>query len=121
MAEALSKKLDHLSFFVLGMIFISASTPVLSFFSDFVFGSEIQSRASFPRYHMARLYSRPGFGDQTFYLEVDGERVYTSGDAAPGNLDEKLYWDAEGKIVVLELAGKKVFSYDTERKIYENF
>src|SRR5437773_12292767 len=78
-------------------------------------GFEIQSRASFPGHHMARLYSKPGGGDQTYSLVVDGWRVYRSPDAAPGEQKEKLTWNDTGTIVILEYSGEKAFIYDTEK------
>ena len=106
--------------FVLGIILTLLALPVIAFFKELLFGFEIQSMASFPYYHTARLYTNPGFGDQTFTLEVDGRTVWVSGDAAPGDLDEKLIWDKTGQIVTLELAGKKILSYDAGSKTLMN-
>ena len=102
--------------FFLGIILTLASIPIISLFKNFFFGFEILSVASFPRYHIARLYSRGGLGDQTFSLEVDGRTIYVSFDMAPGNLHEKLLWDETGEIVTLELAGKKIIAYNAESK-----
>ncbi len=102
--------------FVLGIILTLVTMSVFSFVRRFLTGFEILSVASFPRSHIARLYSRGGPGEQTFFLEVDGKTVYVSGDAAPGNLHEKLLWDETGKIVTLELEGQKLFIYNAESK-----
>lgn len=104
----------YLACFTLGIVFTFAVMPVLRLFSELLFGTEIQSLASFPPNHMARLYSRPGGGDQTFLLVVDGKTVYFSGDAESGDLNEKLSWDTTGKIVTLEIDGEKVFTYNIE-------
>lgn len=101
---------------MLGVILTLLALPIITFFKEFLFGFEIQSMASFPYYHAARLYSRPGLGDQTFTLEVDGKTVWVSGDAAGGDLKEKIIWDETGHIVTLELAGKRVFSYNAKSK-----
>jgi hypothetical protein len=73
------------------MILVYLLSFPLAVLSWLFLGSEIQSKASFPGYHQARLYSRGGFGDQEFTFWVDGRFVWTSHDAAPGNLHEKIY------------------------------
>lgn len=112
----ISKILNRPVCFVLGIVLTLVTMPVFSFVRRFLTGFEILSVSSFPRTHIAILYSRGGPGEQTFFLEVDGTRVYVSGDAAPGNLHEKLIWDEIGKIVTLELEGQKIFIYDAESK-----
>jgi hypothetical protein len=120
--DRLKKNTNYFGFFVLGVVFtivvIPVVTPVLStvkeIFWDFEIPSqEVQSMASYPYYHMARLYTKPGLGEQAFTLEVDGRIVWVSGAAAGGDLNEKLIWDETGNIVSLELAGKRVVSYNT--------
>ncbi len=112
--DKLKKIAKYFGCFILGIIFTVFVTPILSSVKDLLFGYEIQSMASFPYGHMARLYTSPGLGDQTFTLEVDGKNVWSSGDATPGDLDEKLIWDKTGRIVTLQLAGKEVLSYNAD-------
>jgi hypothetical protein len=114
--EKLKKIAGYFICFVLGIIFTILITPVLAIFKEPLFGYEIQSMASFPYGHMARLYTNPGLGNQNFTLEIDGKNVWNSVDAVGGDLDEKLIWDKTGRIISVELAGKKVFSYDAEFK-----
>jgi hypothetical protein len=112
----LKKITKYFGCFILGIVLTIFLTPILSAVKEFLLGFEVQSMASFPYGHMARLYTNPGFGEQHFTLEVDGKNVWSSGDAAGGDLDEKLIWDKTGRIVSLELDGEKVFSYDAEFK-----
>ncbi len=109
--------ISHLAFLCFGFILCFVFLLVWKVMSFFIWGFEVQSMASFPYYHDARLYTRPGIGDQTFTLQVDGETVWVSGDAAPGDLKEKLMWDEMGRKVTLEFLGKKVVTYDTKSKI----
>ena len=101
---------------MLGIILTLELMPVVGFIGGFFGGFEIQSMASFPYYHTAKIRTRPGLGDQTLFFEVDGKDVWVSGDAAPGDLNEKIYWDSTGTIVSFELAGKKTFVFNAESK-----
>ena len=80
------------------------------------FGMEIRSESSFPRYHMARVYSAPGLGDQTLIFSVDGKSVYWTGDWEPGNVNEDIVWDETGHVVTFYASGRKVYTYDTNTK-----
>jgi hypothetical protein len=110
--EKLKKIGSHLFFIFVGMVLLYLLSYPLAGLSWFFYGSEIQSKASFPSYHLARIYSRPGPGDQQFTFWVDGRLVWNSSDAAPGNLNEKINWDDTGHLVTLELEGEKVLIYD---------
>jgi len=112
----LKKVSGYLGCFVLGIVFTITTTPVISAVGELLFGFEIQSMASFPYYHMAKLYTSPGLGDQTLTLKVDGNHVWTSGDAAGGDLNEKLIWDKTGHILTLELNGENVLIYDAQNQ-----
>ena len=107
----------YLIFLLMGIVLALALMPVSNFIKKLAFGFEIQSMASFPYYHTAKIRTRPGLGDQTLFFEVDGEDVWQSGDAAPGDLEEKIIWDKTGRFVTFELCGKKIFTYDAESKI----
>lgn len=100
--------------FVLGMVLTLLALPIIKFSKEILFGFEIQSMASFPYHHMARLYTNPGLGDQMLTLEVDGKIVWISGDAAPGDLNEQLTWDESGRFVTLKLSGKTIVTYDAQ-------
>jgi hypothetical protein len=119
MLNALSKIFNRPVCFVFGVILALLTLPVVTFFKEFLFGFEIQSMASFPYYHMARLYTNPGLGDQTLTLEVDGKSVWTSGDAAGGDLKERLIWDKTGRLLTLELNGESVIVYDAQKQKIE--
>jgi hypothetical protein len=57
--------------------------------------------------------------DRNYSVKVDGVRVFTSPDFAPNNrvpFRETLFWDATGKIVVLEVARQRVYGYDVSRR-----
>lgn len=97
---------------VLGMILVYVLSFPLAVLSWFIMGSEIQSKASFPRYHLARLYSRAGFGDQTYTFEVDDRTVLISIESPGGDNKEEIIWDETGHIVALELRGEKAVVYD---------
>jgi hypothetical protein len=102
--------------FVLGIVFTVTVAPAFTAVGEFFFGFEIQSAASFPAYHRARLYSRPGLGDQTLTLEVDGSTVWIANDAAGGDLDEKLSWDETGHVLTLEIKGANAVIYDARNQ-----
>ncbi len=99
-----------------GSVVHFASEPASIVWGHFL-GNEIHSHASFPGGHMARVYSAWGVGDQQLIFVVDGRRVYRTADFAPGNLDEKISWDASGKIVTFIALEKKIFTFNTETGI----
>lgn len=111
-----SSIITHFASFALGIMLVFATSSGLNFFKDLVFGFEVQSLASFPYEHIARVRSRPGMGDQTLFLEVDGQDVWSSGDMPGGDLKEKLSWDAAGKIVSLKIQERSLATYDAESK-----
>ncbi|HRH46993.1 MAG TPA: hypothetical protein PKY82_35430 [Pyrinomonadaceae bacterium] len=107
--------------FLLGVFFSFLITPAFSIAKILAWGIEIQSAESFPMGHTAKIRTRPGFGDQTIFFEVDGRDVWQSGDAAPGDLNEKIVWDKIGRYVTFEFCknefdGKMIFAYDLETK-----
>ena len=67
------------------------------------------------RKHKARLVTREASFDVNVFLEVNGQPVYVTPDfRAPAQFDfrEYLFWDKGGTVVVLEVAGKRLFGYD---------
>jgi hypothetical protein len=91
-------------------------------FLDWMFGGDTLSvieKKSPDRRHSARLVTREGGFDVNLVLEVDGTLVYTSPDfAAPAKADfqERLIWDRSGRIVVVEVAGERLFAFDVSRR-----
>lgn len=83
----------------------------------FFLGDEVKSQSSFPRHHVARIYSAWGFGEQSLIFVVDGKRVYRINDFAPGNLREQIVWDPTAQIVTFSALGRKIFTYDTQTGI----
>jgi len=100
------------TFFLGGLAVIFLWFPV-EYMWVILYGMEVRSEASFPRYHMARIYSAPGIGDQSLIFSVDGKRVYRTGDWEPGNVNEDIVWDESGHVVTFYASGRKVFTYDT--------
>ena len=77
----------------------------------------IQNKANPTGSHTAKLVRHQGI-DVNFKVVVDGENIYYSPDFAPVEFDfrEQISWDKTGNIVVLEVAGKRLFAYDAEQK-----
>jgi hypothetical protein len=100
--------------FAVGIVFFPAISWPIRLINYMVFGVEIHSKASFPDAHMARVYSRPGLGEQHFTLEVDGRSVYISPDLSPGNLDEQIIWSDDGTVVSLMGEKRTLYIYDTK-------
>ena len=97
----------------LAAVYNFAAIPLSIIWGVFV-GVEIHSESSFPLGHMARIYSRPGLGDQQLIFEVDGDTVFKTGDWEPGNVKEEIEWDESGQVVTFYASGRKVFTFNTE-------
>jgi hypothetical protein len=68
--------------------------------------------------HQVRLSRLDGI-DRNYKVTVDGRKVYSSPDFAPRSdlgFREALVWDATGQVVVLEIAGRRLFGYDVEKQ-----
>ncbi len=53
--------------------------------------------------------------DLNFKLFVNGQKVYSSPDFAPDrriDFKERIVWDKSGNIIILEVAGKRLFGYN---------
>jgi len=77
------------------------------------------SKMSPDRQHMATLVTREAGFDVNVVLEIDGATVYVSPDfVAPATADfqEHLMWDRGGTVVLLEVAGKRLFGYDVRHR-----
>lgn len=97
--------------FLLGML----ALPTYGVVSGILWGKTIQTVNAPETNHRASLLKKYNLGDINFIVEVDGERVYRSPDYMPfvnGAYRETLVWDRTGRVVVLELMGKRVFAYD---------
>ena len=79
--------------------------------------STVMKRASPGGYFRARLLRSDGF-DVLFTVKVNGKSVYSSPDFAPVNADfrEQIVWDKSGKIIVLLVAGERIFGYHAVEK-----
>ncbi len=77
----------------------------------------VQNKSNPTGSHKAKLVRHQAI-DVNFKVLVDGEQVYFSPDFAPVEFDfrEQIAWDKTGNIVVLEVAGKRLFAYDAEQK-----
>ncbi len=97
--------------FTIGLGFM----PVYSFVSG-IFGGRTVRVADAPNgLHTAKLRKKVNLADINFILTVDGQEVYRSNDLATltnGSYREMLMWDETGRLVVVELMGKRVFAYD---------
>lgn len=99
--------------FVLGGVSVYLAWQPVSYVWGVVLGDEICSQASFPRLHIARIYSAAGIGDQSLIFSVDGWTVYRTGDWEPGNVHEQIIWDESGETVTFIASNRKVFKYNT--------
>jgi len=80
----------------------------------FPWWSTLQSLPS-PDGRFTAVLSRVDHIDRNYSVKINGARVYTSPDFAPRRdiaFCEKLAWDRTGNVVVLEIAGHRVFGYD---------
>lgn len=105
----------YIACLLLGLV----AAPVYGVFSGILWGREIQSLKSPDERHKASLLKKYNLADMNFIVKVDGERVYVGSDLMmfPDHMyRETLLWDDTGKVVALELMGKRVFAYDTEAR-----
>jgi hypothetical protein len=87
--------------------------------SGILWGKTVQILYSPDEKHHAALLKKENLADINFIVEVDGRRIYESPDFMPfvdGSYRETLLWDKTGRVVVLELMGKRVFAYDTQAR-----
>jgi hypothetical protein len=111
----IKKILQYLGYplcFLIGL----ALEPAYEIVSGVGWGRTIQIVNSNSGAHQAVLAKKHNLADMNFIVKVDGKRVYISPDYVnyPDNYyQENLQWDITGKVVVLQLIGKRVFAYDT--------
>lgn len=109
---------EYLFCISIGIAFGLILSPAYDVVTGIVGGREIQTIESNSG-HRAVLYKKHNLADINFKVGVDGETVYNTGDIMPfpdGMYRETLVWDKTGRVVVLELMGKRVFAYDAVEK-----
>ncbi len=109
------KAIAYPTCFILGMI----TLPAYGVVSGILWGKNVQTLESPDGVHRAVMLKKYNLADMNFIVKVDGARVYESTDlmSFPDHLyRETLVWDETGRVVVLELMGKRVFAYDTQAK-----
>jgi hypothetical protein len=110
-------KFAYSSFFMFGLIFGLLMIPVGYISWEIYFGTPIQTLNS--EGHTATLRRMFGIIDYNLVVEVDGKRVYHSGDIwgiSERQLRATLVWDKTGRVVAYEQMGKIVFAYDAQEK-----
>lgn len=77
----------------------------------------MQRKSSADGKHAAKLLRYDSI-DVNFEVVIDGEKVFRSADFAPVKFDfrEQINWDASGDIVILEVAGQRLFGYNARQK-----
>ena len=104
---------------VLGALVGVAALAFAGFLGMFYFSmvSTVMTKPSPDRQHTAKLSRVQGI-DVNFRLTVDGSRVYSSPDFAPIRVDfrEHIFWDTNSQVVMLEVAGRRIFGYHVVEK-----
>ncbi len=70
-----------------------------------------------PDYDNKAVLKRTDGIDLTFTVIVNGRKVYSSPDFAPDSridFRERIVWDRSGNVVILEVAGKRLFGYNVK-------
>ena len=91
---------------------------VIPSYLDRLFRTELMTLTTRDRSHRAVLIRSDVFVDRNYIVKVDGQRVYVSPDFAPRHdlpYRETLLWDRTGRVVLLEIAGHRLFGYDVSR------
>lgn len=116
----MKKKLSITIGCVIGSIAILAGGALAAFYFSIV--STVATKASPLGTHTAKLKRFEGI-DVNFQLIMDGRQVYYSPDFAPEDADfrERIAWDADGEIVVLEVGDERIFGYNAkENRVLSN-
>lgn len=64
----------------------------------------------------ATLTRRHAFLDVNFFIHLNGDEIYVSRDFKPTNkiaMREMLSWDKSGRNLIFEVAGRRLFGYNT--------
>lgn len=113
------KKFAYTSCFVIGIGIGLSAIPLYRIVTSLIGGRHLQTLYAKDLTHKASLYKKHNLADINFVVRVDGQRVYFSPDYVPYAdylYRETLLWDETGRVVILELMGKRVFVYDAEEK-----
>lgn len=113
----LFKKFAYTSCFMFGLIFGWLMILVGYISYEIFFGMPVQTLSS--QNHMATLRRTFGIIDYNLVVEVDGVRVYNSGDIqgiSERQLRATLIWDKTGRVIAFERMGKIYFAYDAQEK-----
>ena len=90
---------------------------VFSRLPEFLVPKHLQTLQSPTGAYTAKLHRVVGF-DRIYFVSVNGKRVYHSPDFSPRtDLDfkEELTWDASGHMLILSIAGHRIFGYDAKQ------
>jgi hypothetical protein len=98
-----------------GVVALALAGFVAMFYFSMI--STVMTKRSPDGQHTAKLSRVQGI-DVIFRVSVDGNRVYGSPDFAPVCADfrEQLIWDTNSQMVVLEVAGRRIFGYHVGEK-----
>ena len=79
--------------------------------------STVMTKKSPDGNHLAKLTRVTGI-DVNFRVYLDGDRIYGSPDFAPVRFDfrEQIMWDTTGQLLILEVAGKRIFGYHVTQR-----
>ena len=91
-------------------IFLLTTIGLAGFYFSTV--SHVMTKTSPDGRHSAKLHRYQAI-DVNFNVSVDGTSVFYSPDFAPVDADfrEQIAWTSDGKIVVLEVGGKRLFGF----------
>lgn len=112
-------RLAYIAVLLLGITIGGIAYPIYSIGEYFITGRVIQTLESHETKHSAQLIRFFGVADYNLGVKVDGRDVYRSGDMVgfkDHTLRETLLWDKTGKVVLLEMMGRRVFAYDAEKR-----
>ena len=79
-------------------------------------GDTVQRLCTVDHKHCAELKRRM-FLDLNFLVKLNGKNIFMTEDFMPNDTlphRETLVWDDSGKILLLEIAGRRIYGYDTE-------
>jgi hypothetical protein len=114
MAQSGSRKLKIFSVFA-GLFLLASLPGILVFWPTW---TKLQTVQSPDEVHIAELTRVDGI-DRNYSVRVDGSRVYGSPDFSPRRdlpYREALIWNKSGSVVVLEIAGHRIFGYDAANR-----
>ena len=112
----MNRAIPYIAIFLCGATAAWLLARPIEFIGTVIFGYEISSQLSFPGNHMARIYCRPGLGDQQLSLEVDGRGVWASPDLGPGDIGGRPEWSADGKRVSLVTNDGTLYTYNVSSR-----